>query len=260
MISNPDPSGQDAGPPGAGHAGLGGLDPGSSAPDQHDLARAETLLPLSPAELLAFVADSERLFRLNPHLEIEGWQPWTSGGNRAGRGGGTPALDRVGLDLSSSSIGHHGWPSPSPDSALAGFDLTLTNEINGQRLRTAVAVTELPAGRIFTYAVGLKQATSLRVEAAGTGSRLIFIDQYPRIEDPQDPRVAEVDPSLVPWVAAIRRHLLARRRWGWLPGWCWWHEVFALGMPPRQRRLVRLILWVGFFEFLVFLALVLVLV
>lgn len=199
-------------------------DPGHPDPDHHDLARAETLLPLSPAELLAFVADSERLFRLNPHLEIEGWQPW------------------------------------APDVNLAGFDLTLTNEINGQRLETAVAVTELPEGRIFAYAAGLKQATSLRVEAAGTGSRLILIDQYPRIEDPEDPRVAEVDRSLVPWVAAIRCHLLSRRRWGWLPGWRWWHEGFALGMPPRQRRLVRLILWVGFFEFLVFLALVLVLV
>lgn len=202
-------------------------------PDHHDLGRAETLLPLSPAELLAFVADCERLFRLNPHLEIAAWQPWPQDVARARLGGMAPDF--------------------------SGFDLTLINELNGQRLETAVAVTALPNGCVFTYAAGLKQATTLRVEAAEPGSRLILSDRYPRIEDPQDPRVAEVDRSLVPWVAAIRRHLLARRRWGWLPGWRWWHERFQLGMPPRQRRLARLILWVSIAEFAIFLGLVIVL-
>ena len=42
--------------------------------DNHDQARAETELPLPPAELATFLTDSERLFRLNPHLEIERWE------------------------------------------------------------------------------------------------------------------------------------------------------------------------------------------
>lgn len=234
-------------------------------PDHHDLAQAETLLPLSPAELLAFVADSERLFRLNPHMEIAAWQPRPPEVARGGQGRGGPKF--VGFDLSSSPDRLPSFPSPSPspspppspNSDLAGLDLTLINELNGQRLEMAVTVTSLPQGRVFTYAAGLKQATTLRVDAAEPGSRLILIDQYPRIEDPEDPRVAEVDRCLVPWVVAIRRHLLARRRWGWLPGWHWWHERFLLGMPPRQRRLARLILWVSVAEFALFLGLVAVL-
>ncbi len=88
-------------------------------------------------------------------------------------------------------------------------------------------------------------------------------DHYPRIEDPQDPRLAEVDRTLVPWVAAIRRHLLARQRWGWLPLifplWRWWNERFLLHMAPRQRRIVRLLVWISVLEFLVFLGVVVVL-
>jgi len=62
-----------------------------------------------------------------------------------------------------------------------------------------------------------------------------------------------VDRSLIPWVNAIRRHLLDRKRWGWLPGWRWWHEGFMAGMAPRQRRIVRMIIWISVLEFVVFL-------
>jgi hypothetical protein len=86
----------------------------------------------------------------------------------------------------------------------------------------------------------------------------MFTEHYPRIADADDPRVAEVDKSLVPWVTAIRSHMLARRRWGWLPGWRWWAESFMLAMPPRQRRIVRLLVWTTVLEFLVFLGVVLV--
>ena len=67
------------------------------------------------------------------------------------------------------------------------------------------------------------------------------------------PRVAEVDRSLVPLVDALRRHLLGRRRWGWLPGWRWWHEDFLGRMVPQQRRIVRMIVWVSALEFAAFL-------
>ena len=40
-----------------------------------DSARAETTLPLPAAEVAEFVRDVERLWRLNPHLDIREWQP-----------------------------------------------------------------------------------------------------------------------------------------------------------------------------------------
>ncbi|MDP1613366.1 MAG: hypothetical protein Q8M11_20090 [Sulfuritalea sp.] len=182
---------------------------------EEDRARAETLIPLGADAVFEFVADIERLLRLNPHLAIETWQ-------------------RL------------------PD----GVRLVAQNETTGRRIETTVRVETTPSTRsiVLRYADGLKQATTLAIEGgAGTGCRLIVTEHYPVIEDAQDPRVAEVDRSLVPWVDAIHRHLLRRQRWGWLPGWHWWHERFLPGMAPRQRRIVRMIVWISVLEFLVFL-------
>jgi len=185
-----------------------------------DCARAETEIPLSPASLFDFLRASERLFRLNPHLEIEAWQP-----------------------------------------VPGGFRFAAQNESNGRHIETTVT-TETAAAKdrlVLRYADGLKQDTTLVVEPAAAGARLVVTEHYPRIDDPQDPRVADVDRSLVPWVAALRRHLIGSKRWGWLPGWHWWNERFLLGMPPRSRRIVRLIVWISVLEFAVFLAAVVVL-
>lgn len=140
-----------------------------------------------------------------------------------------------------------------------GFRLAAHNESNDRRIETAVRIERTGTALLLHYASGLKQATRFGVDPASAGARLVVTEHYPRIDDPQDPRVVEVDKSLVPWVAALRRHLLARRRWGWLPGWHWWHERFMTGMFPRQRRIVRLLIWISAFEFAVFLGLVLVL-
>jgi hypothetical protein len=185
-----------------------------------DSARAETELPLPPDELFGFVRDVERLLRLNPQLAIARWTP-----------------------------------------AEWGFRVTAHNESNDRAVDVGVLVDIDAATRIinFRYDAGLKQGTRLSVEPAPLGARLVVVEDYPRIEDPADPRVAEVDKSLVPWVAAIRRHLLARRRWGRLPGWRWWNESFMLRMAPRSRRIVRLLLWISLLEFLVFLGAVAVL-
>lgn len=180
-----------------------------------DRARAETHIPLSPDALFEFVTDIERLLRLNPHLDIETWQRGPDGGR-----------------------------------------FTALNEINGRRIETAIRVETKRATRsiVLSYADGLKRATTLAVEDDdGHGCRLVVTEHYPVIVDEKDPRVAEVDRSLIPWVSAIRRHLLARARWSWLPGWHWWHERFLPGMAPRQRRIVRMIVWVSLLEFVVFL-------
>lgn len=181
---------------------------------QQDQVRAETRLPLAAAAVFEFVADIERLLRLNPHLAVETWQPLSDGVRFAAQ-----------------------------------------NETSGRRIETMVRVETTQSARtvVLSYAEGLKQATMLAVEATeGDSCRLVITEHYPIIMDAQDPRVAEVDRSLVPWVDAIRRHLLGRRRWGRLPGWRWWHESFLPGMAPRQRRIVRMIVWVGVLEFVVF--------
>ncbi|MDP2823625.1 MAG: hypothetical protein Q8O52_13230 [Sulfuritalea sp.] len=182
---------------------------------REDRARAETQIPIDADAMFGFVSDIERLLRLNPHLDIETWQR-------------------------------------TPD----GMRLAAQNETTGRRIETAVRVETTRATRsiVLSYADGLKRATTLAVESGdGHGCRLVVTEHYPVIENAQDPRVAEVDRSLIPWVNAIRRHLLGRQRWGWLPGWRWWHEGFMAGMAPRQRRIVRMIVWISVLEFVVFL-------
>lgn len=187
----------------------------STVSAQEDRARAETHIPIEADALFEFVSDIERLLRLNPLLEIETWQRM-------------------------------------PD----GMRFAAQNETTGRRIETAVRVEKTPATRsiVLRYADGLKRATTLAVERGdGGGCVLVVTEHYPVIADTQDPRVAEVDRSLIPWVNAIRSHLLDRRRWGWLPGWRWWAGRFMLGIPPRQRRIVRMIVWVSVLEFVVFL-------
>lgn len=182
---------------------------------QEDLARAETHIPICADAVFEFISDIERLLRLNPHLDIETWQ-------------------RV------------------PD----GMRFAALNETTGRRIETVVGVATSSEKRtiVLSYVDGLKQATTLMVaDGDGHGCRLILTEHYPAIEDARDPRVAEVDRSLIPWVNAIRRHLLDRKRWGWLPGWRWWHEDILAGMAPRQRRIVRMIVWVSLLEFVIFL-------
>lgn len=190
--------------------------PTSSAGVAHeDIARAEIQIRIDADVVFEFVSDIECLIRLNPHLEIETWQ---------------------GL----------------PD----GVRLAARNETNGQRIETVVRVATTRTDRrvVLSYADGLKRATTLTVASDDdSGCRLVVTEHYPVIEDPLDPRVAEVDRSLVPWVGAIRRHLLGLERWGWLPGYAWWAGSFMPGLPPRQRRIVRMIVWVSVLEFIVFL-------
>jgi hypothetical protein len=188
-----------------------------------DLASAETLLAIAPNLVGAFLTDVERLLRLNPLLVVECWMPEGPG----------------------------------------RFRLIARNESNEQLVDTPVDIEADGRGLTLRYASGLKQATRLRVEAVPEGTRLIVTEHYPRLEHAQDPRVVEVDKSLVPWVAAIRGHLLRRARWGRLPlifaVWQWWHEGVMLSMAPRNRRIVRLIVWLSAIEFVVFIGMVIVL-
>lgn len=190
----------------------------TAVPDADNAAWVEAAIPLAPAQLLEFLATPERLWRMNPYLDIESWR----------------------------------------DGADGGFSFVAANESNACRLDLSVACERLPGeGFLYTYDQGLKRSTEFRVLPRGTEALLIVTERYHPVAGPDDPRVKESDKSLVPWVAALRRHIVARARWGAVPGWIWWSERFLPSLPPTQRRTARLIVWTTAFEFVVFVGLVL---
>lgn len=182
--------------------------------------------PLAPAQLFDFILDAERLFRLNPHLEIRRWQS---------------AQRQLTADTR--------------------IHLKYLNEMNGVARELDMSVSDFKPGIGYTlnYSEGLKRATEVRIEAKGQQANLIITDRYHSVDaDPDtkpedDPRLAEVDRSLTPWGIAIRKHLLKLARWQWLPFYRPLRERFWLGMAPRNRRISRLIIWVTVLEFITFL-------
>lgn len=174
--------------------------------------------PCPPAALRGFLSDTELLVRLHPHLDIETWHA----------------------------------------EARQSFRLVARHEISGARIDTCLhRRDEDPAdGFTLAYDAGLKRETAFRLTEVPGGSELTVTERYSPLSGSDDPRRIEVDETLLAWVLALHRHLLARRRWARLPGWRWWQERFLPGMAPRQRRIVRLIVWISALEFVVFAALV----
>lgn len=195
-----------------------GAAPGSTEfSAQDNAAWAKANIALSTENGWIFLADVERLFRLNPHLDITDWR------EEAG-------------------------PSHS-------CKLSALNESNGCRYETTMKIEQVPCNRCLTikYDKGLKAATEFRIESSQTGSSLTITERYRPLRDWDDGRLNEVDRSLVPWLAAIRGHIAGLARYRWLPGYHWWTGHFMLGMPPRQRRMVNMVIWVSLLEFVIFL-------
>lgn len=181
-------------------------------------------LPLAPLEVFDFATGLERLFRLNPYLQIEEWSE-----------------------------------APGPFAPGKRWRLKALNEMNGMRFDVALALEELEPGRRFLLARdrGLKRALEVSVAPRGAGSALTLKEHYHAPDEARrEEQLKEVDASLTPWGAALRRHLISRRRWGWLPGYRLLGERFWLSMTPSQRRIGRLLIWVTALEFAVFLAVV----
>lgn len=190
----------------------------NEAPAAQDAAWARVELPLEAQPLHRFLADPERLLRLNPLLEFE-------------------RIER------------------QPDGAL---HLLGRNESNGQALDVRVRVAESLPGRrlVLRYESGIKRETRCEIEAAGSGAVLTLTEIYDPPPEAEHARVLEqVDRSLVPWAASLRRVLVHARRWGRLPGY---GRLFGrwLAMTPRQRRVSKLIVWSTVVEFVVFLLVV----
>lgn len=176
-------------------------------------------LPLSADAAQAFVADVERLFRLNPHLEIESWEI-----------------------IAASDHGSR-------------YRVRWTSDLDGvpRKLELAVVPGAAPGFRV-DYSAGIKRFTRVQVEPAGSGTAILTLrDEYdtPQGADRQQ-RLKEVDRSLVPWGAAIRRYLLGLQRWGRWPLYRWYMTGYWVRMKPRERRVARLLIWTTVLEFVVF--------
>jgi hypothetical protein len=181
-------------------------------------------LPLPQGELFAFIQQTERLFRLNPHLEIKSWQE------------DMPGKIFVGKQIRVDSL----------------------NEMNGLQQSLTLSVSDVQPEVSFSlgYDNGLKQSTIFSVQNTGLeSSRLVVKELYPAEMSAaeREKRLNEVDRSLVPWGAAIHNYFIRRARWGWLPFFNWWQNTFWLGMTPRHRRITRMIIWTTVLEFVVFL-------
>lgn len=189
-----------------------------------DSAWVSMVLPLSPDEVYTFIQKIERLFRLNPHLEIKSWQ------------------------------------EDAPGRVFPGKQIRVDtlNEMNGMQQNMIMSVGDVQPDGAFSlsYGSGLKQATVFTVQGLTQASSLLVVKElYPAeiSATEREARLNEVDKSLVPWGTAIRSYFLRRTRWGWLPFFNWLQDTFWLGMAPRHRRIARLLIWITVLEFVVFL-------
>lgn len=175
---------------------------------------------LSPAALMDFCRDVERLLRINSMYELEEWQPL---GERR-------------------------------------FFMRLHNLSNGRELATSISVEPRPDGLRIAYADDLKTATEFRVEppamdggesetGAGGGAVLVVIDDYSGTpETERRARADEIDKSLVWWGHDLHRYLRHWARWSWCRPWRWYMRRVWLPMKPKARRITFVLIAVTVFE------------
>lgn len=170
--------------------------------------------PLGLPELRAFCGDLERLYRINPYLEIQAWQPLAAGGFRVA------------------------WRNLSNEQAET---LELRLETESENAFTVV------------YSEGIKRRTRFVLGAAPGGSRMVITDEYADLpEEQRSNRIAEVDKSLTAWGWALHAHLRREHRWGSNPLWRWGMRRFWLPMRPSARRITVLIVLASAAEFAFF--------
>jgi hypothetical protein len=188
-------------------------------PESESAAWATVEIPARPGDVLAYCRDVGSLLRLNPYLEIRAWEE-----------------------------------TPGPFAPGKRYRLHALNEWTGIERRLELQVEQADdTGFRLGYSEGFKHALEARVAPHGSGAALTLKEHYrePESED----RAAlhrEIDRSITPWAAAVRRDFVRLQRWGRSAAYRRWRK-FWLGMRPRERRIGRLIAWVGALEFVVFL-------
>jgi len=176
--------------------------------------------PLSLAQLRLFCGDVERLYRINPYLEIQAWQMLAAGAFRVS------------------------WRNLSNGQAAT---IELQREPESEN---AFAVA---------YAQGIKRRTQFRLEPAPGGSRFVITDVYASLPEAERvSRIAEVDKSLTAWAWALHAHLRREHRWGSNPLWRWAMRRFWLPLRPAARRITMLIVLASLAEFALFLLVALI--
>lgn len=185
--------------------------------EQKDTAWVTIEIPVPPGKLFDFLQNTERLFRLNPYLDIRKWEGSVSGKR---------------------------------------FHLEALNEMNGVAYDLFVTIESVqPGARLFiSYDKGLKRALEITLQPGSAGPILTLREHYHAASgENREEQLKEVDRSLVPWASSIRQHMLGLERWGWFWPYRWYRERFWLGMRPFHRRIARMLIWVTTLEFVVFL-------
>jgi len=200
--------------------------PDATTGAQKNTAWVTIEISVLPGKLFDFLQNTERLFRLNPYLDIREWEEISAG-----------------------------IPFNTP---LRGerFHLKALNEMNGVTYDLLITVESIrPGASIFlNYDKGLKRALEITLQPGASGSILTLRDHYhaPTGEN-QEEQLKQVDHGLIPWASSIRQYLLGLERWGWFWPYRWYRERFWLSMRPTHRRISRLLIWVTLLEFVAFL-------
>lgn len=181
--------------------------PPTGAHDDAAWVRIET--SMSASGLRDFIDDVERLYRINPLLEITTFEPL--GASR--------------------------------------YRLVALNQSNDSSIDVALTVTQTDSAVEVAYGSGLKAATHFRVEAAPGGAHLVVTDIYGGgSADERRARAGEVDLSLNAWGRALHSYLGVWSRWRWLAPWRWYMRRVWQPMKPSARRIVWMILMISAFE------------
>lgn len=164
---------------------------------------------LDPDALRRFCADVERLFRINPYLEIAEWDP-------------------LGDDR---------------------FRVRWRNLSNEQAYEASVRAQVRDDGLLVHYDDGLKRSTRFSVAAGPQGGTLTIVDDYGEIDAAEaTARLAEVDKSLTAWGEALRVYLTHERRWSRFAPYRWYRTLW-LRLKPSARRIATLLILFTLAEF-----------
>ncbi|WP_130471605.1 hypothetical protein [Candidatus Magnetaquicoccus inordinatus] len=173
----------------------------------------------TPESFSAHVLRLEHLFRLNPFLRLDCWQE-----------DGGALVD--------------GWC----------VRMHFLNEMNGIEASRQLTWHPLPRGWWLEYDSGWKKTVQLTWEPYSPSAITMTLQEFyhPLPEGDAPPfALQEIDHSLFAWGKAIRRDLLWRRRFGWVPllnRYLDWLPTLA----PAPRRITRLLVWSSFLELLLF--------
>jgi len=177
------------------------------APVDQDAAWVAIQTRAQLPEVRRFCANVERLFRINPYLEIRRWS----------------------------------------EPHAQTYRVELRNLSNGQVENFRMSASRPDENALlFVYADRLKRSTCIALEGCGHGTCVRITDDYsgsPESERVQ--RNAEVDRSLTAWGVALRAYLERERHFGRFALWHAWLDRVWLPMTPAARRIAWILIWIA---------------